>query len=137
MGWFLVVQPKGQPPEDELGGFGVQTMGGAPDARVHTSGGPGNWAWEEEVYVRIAHLQPLHLPRPWVPGPSLAERMALWPPPAVMVVCVPRIKWSCNADEQTHTHTICKQTTEQHNAGSECQFLVSWSSNKTKHVQRQ
>ena len=35
----------------------------------------------------------------------------------------------------THTHTICKQTDEQHNAGSECQFLVSWSSNKTKHVQ--
>ena len=37
----------------------------------------------------------------------------------------------------THTHTICKQTDEQHNAGSECQFLISWSSNKTEHVQRQ
>ena len=31
----------------------------------------------------------------------------------------------------THTYTNCKQTDEQHNARSGCQFLVSWSSNKT------
>ena len=37
----------------------------------------------------------------------------------------------------THTHTHSCQQTDEHNAKSGCQFLVSWSSNKTKHVQRQ
>ena len=37
----------------------------------------------------------------------------------------------------THTHTHNCQQSDEHNAKSGCQFLVSWSSNKTKHVQRQ
>ena len=34
-----------------------------------------------------------------------------------------------------HTHDC--QPTDERNPKSGCQFLVSWSSNKTKHVQRQ
>ena len=36
----------------------------------------------------------------------------------------------------THTHTHSCQQTDEHNAKSGCRFLVSWSSSKTKHVQR-